>query len=155
MKKYKLWVVMDRYSIQNCRLDRIYGDSVDCGFTSGLTLFESAGWNHDHLTSLSPLDFKKWTSFWFILLKKMTKDQNWKLKTIACSSPIRITYLNNFYELYLANIWRHVWSLNCGTVWPWDIHFGTRKKKYICSSKFLQLELINRVRARSSTNSAV
>ena len=27
------------------------------------------------------------------------------------------TYLNDFYELYLANIWRHVWSLNCGTVW--------------------------------------
>ena len=67
---------MDKYSIQNCRLDRIYGDSVECGFTSGLTVFESAaGSNHAHLTSLSPLDCNKWTSFWFILLKKITKDQ--------------------------------------------------------------------------------
>ena len=107
---------MDKYSIQNCRLGRIYGDIVECGFTSGLTVFESAaGSNHAHLTCLSPLDFNKWTSFWFILLKKITKDQKWKLKTIACSSPIRI-WIHNFYELYLANIWRHVWSLNCGHI---------------------------------------
>ena len=44
-------------------------------------------------------------------------DKRPKVKIEYNSMQLTYTYLNNFYELYLANIWRHVWSLNCGAVW--------------------------------------
>ena len=110
VEKFKPRVVMDKYSLQNCRIGRIYGDSVDL-----LLNLNQLGQIMLTLQACPHLISKSGHRFGSFFWKK--NDKIPKVKIENNSMQLIYTYLKNFYELYLPNIWRHVWSLNSGTEW--------------------------------------